>query len=486
MASQSSGATAGPPFARYAASPEDIDTAAGDIAAAAPATASVTDAVWRTHTSARLGVAADLSEPMDAAPEPTLANASQVAEAAKFGGAVVKQFGTAVTEFNSGVDRLNSEWSLAEKADGAAEHGIFGLVGLVADPLVDGAKERLAAHLRGRYAELESDLDAAANDAAGMLNRGPNAADWRRLRESASSSSTPLTLAGFGLPFDMDLPDLPSLDDLRDDLADGIRDLGEGLADGVRVMGDAVDTILDAGVGDWIDVTLSSLGEGFGKGLEAVGLAGAGKSVREALENAGDAVNRATDEAGDDVSDAADDAGDDIEDAADDVGDDVDPDEETGDEDSDQDGEDGDTDDQGEDDTNDEHDDRNGHWEASNGDKPNPNDISASDARGHILYGDGDGEGGGHRHDSGVPNKTTFPEDWDDDKIIDEVEDVAKNPDEPPEYDEDDETWTVHGTRDGVDIEVIVTPDGTVKTGYPTGGEGVHRNDQNGDPQPLE
>jgi Bacterial EndoU nuclease len=486
MASQSSDATAGPPFAHFEASPEAIDTAGADIAAAAPATGSVSDAVWRKHGPARMGVAGDLSEPMDAAPRPTVANASQVAEAARFAGAVVKQFATAVTEFNSGVDGLNREWALAEGADDAADHGIFGLVGLVADPLVDGAKGRLAAHLRARRAELEADLDSAATDAAKMLNRGPNAADWQRLRAPSSSRSTPVTLAGFGLPFSMDLPDLPSFEDIRDGIGDGIRDMGEGLADGVRVMGDAVDTILDDGVGDWIDVTLSSLGDGLGEGLEALGLAGAGKSVREAMANAGDAVNRATDEAGDDVSDAADDAGDDIEDGADDAGDEVDPDEETGDEDTDQDGEDGDTDDQGEDDSDDEDADRNGHWEAANGDKPNPNDISASESRGHILYGDGDGQGGGHRHDSGVPNKTTFPEDWDDDKIIDEVEDVAKNPDEPPEYDEDDETWTVHGTRDGVDIEVIVSPDGKVKTGYPTGGEGVHRNDQNGDPQPLE
>lgn len=81
---------------------------------------------------------------------------------------------------------------------------------------------------------------------------------------------------------------------------------------------------------------------------------------------------------------------------------------------------------------------------------------------------------------------TTFPPDWDDDKIIDEVEDVARNPDEPPVYQEQQENWLVRGTRDGVDIEVVVTPEGGVDSGYPTGGEGVHQNDENGEPQPLE
>lgn len=32
----------------------------------------------------------------------------------------------------------------------------------------------------------------------------------------------------------------------------------------------------------------------------------------------------------------------------------------------------------------------------------------------------------------------------------------------------------------------VVEPDGTVVTAHPTGGEGVHQSDENGDPQPLE
>lgn len=63
---------------------------------------------------------------------------------------------------------------------------------------------------------------------------------------------------------------------------------------------------------------------------------------------------------------------------------------------------------------------------------------------------------------------------------------MARSPDSPPVQNERSGRWTVEGNRDGVDIVVIVEPDGTVVTGYPTGGEGVHRNDENGEPQPLE
>jgi hypothetical protein len=306
-----------------------------------------------------------------------------------------------------------------------------------------------------------------------------------------------------------------TIDDIGDAFGNAVRDVGEAVADGIRAVGDGIDTVLD-GVGDVVEGALDTAGDvvdgaldtagdvaggvlrGVGDltGINAISDAGdsvdgalddAGDSVDGALDDAGDAVDGAADDAGDEVSDAADDAGDEVEDTADDAGDTVDPDDETGEEDSDGDGEDGDADDQDEDDADDEPEtDRNGHWENSTGETPNPNDVSASDARAHILYGDADGEGGGHRHDSGVPNKTTFPPDWDDDQIIDQVEDVAKNPDNPPVYDEEREAWTVTGTRDGVDIEVIVQPDGTIRTGYPTGGEGVHRNNDDGDPEPLD
>lgn len=109
-------------------------------------------------------------------------------------------------------------------------------------------------------------------------------------------------------------------------------------------------------------------------------------------------------------------------------------------------------------------------------------------SRAHILDGDHanpDQESGGHWFDAGVPNKTVFPEGWGPDRVINEIEDVARNPDAPPVYNEERDNWVVSGTRDGVDIEVVVRPDGEVVTGYPTGGRGVERTDENGDPHPI-
>jgi len=93
----------------------------------------------------------------------------------------------------------------------------------------------------------------------------------------------------------------------------------------------------------------------------------------------------------------------------------------------------------------------------------------------HILDGDGDGRGGGHRWDSEVPGKTKFPRSWDDDKIIAMTMEVAVTPDAPPER-QDNDRWQCRGTRDGVEILVVVDPDGGVRTARPVDGPGVTRN----------
>ncbi|GGS15042.1 EndoU domain-containing protein [Actinokineospora fastidiosa] len=121
-------------------------------------------------------------------------------------------------------------------------------------------------------------------------------------------------------------------------------------------------------------------------------------------------------------------------------------------------------------------------WDDVVGDHPDPSTINAEGRRTHILWGDH--RGGGHHHDSGVPGKTVFPEDWDDDKIMDTVDDVARNPDQAPQR-QDNGNWIAEGTRDGVRVVVIVDDDGDVVTAYPEYGKGVCRNDEEGDPQPL-
>ncbi|MGW1682534.1 EndoU domain-containing protein [Saccharopolyspora sp. NPDC002376] len=58
---------------------------------------------------------------------------------------------------------------------------------------------------------------------------------------------------------------------------------------------------------------------------------------------------------------------------------------------------------------------------------------------------------GGHFHGTGIPNKTEFPEAWDDTKILDAVEEVAKNPDSPPIL-SDSGNYRVSGTVDDVEV----------------------------------
>lgn len=84
--------------------------------------------------------------------------------------------------------------------------------------------------------------------------------------------------------------------------------------------------------------------------------------------------------------------------------------------------------------------------------------------RTHIV--DGDDTGGGHRHGAGR-GTTEFAPDWSDDKIIDELESVTNDPASTRSVQPNGRT-RVEGTRDGVDIRVIVDPDGTsIRTGHP-------------------
>jgi Bacterial EndoU nuclease len=132
--------------------------------------------------------------------------------------------------------------------------------------------------------------------------------------------------------------------------------------------------------------------------------------------------------------------------------------------------------------------DRSGTWEQVPSAKPAGENI-AHDAgsRAHIPYGEERPDGtvsGGHWFGSGQPGKTVFPEPWTPERILEETLDVARNPDRAPVQREDG-SWEVDGTRDGVEILVVLEPDGTIVTGYPLGGEGVAVNDENGDPQPI-
>lgn len=96
----------------------------------------------------------------------------------------------------------------------------------------------------------------------------------------------------------------------------------------------------------------------------------------------------------------------------------------------------------------------------------------------HIL--DGDRWGGGHRHGTGRPGKTEFPADWDDERIIGQIVDVARFPDAPPVL-QANHRWRVQGERDGVATTVIVHPDGRIWAAWPEeSSPGVIRNPREG------
>lgn len=94
----------------------------------------------------------------------------------------------------------------------------------------------------------------------------------------------------------------------------------------------------------------------------------------------------------------------------------------------------------------------------------------------HILDGEydfnGDHEGGGHASGVGIPGNSEFPERWDDDQIIANVQEAVQNP-TPPHVARPNGGWDVQGTVDGVVIQIHINRDGTIWSAYPLSGDGV-------------
>jgi hypothetical protein len=109
-------------------------------------------------------------------------------------------------------------------------------------------------------------------------------------------------------------------------------------------------------------------------------------------------------------------------------------------------------------------------------DRPAEGDIHVTaDRARHILDGDPDSDGGGHRYGTGRADKTEFPQDWADDVIISVAEDVGRKPDHV-EW-QPNGRWRVTGEHDGVRVYAIVLPDGRMWTAWPEpGGKGVVEN----------
>lgn len=94
----------------------------------------------------------------------------------------------------------------------------------------------------------------------------------------------------------------------------------------------------------------------------------------------------------------------------------------------------------------------------NSGDKPN---LIGEKGVEHIL--DGDGTGGGHRPGTGKPGKSEFPTNWSDDKIKGEISDVATDHDSTRTPGRGGRA-VVQGTRDGIDITVVVEGNGRIVT----------------------
>jgi hypothetical protein len=83
----------------------------------------------------------------------------------------------------------------------------------------------------------------------------------------------------------------------------------------------------------------------------------------------------------------------------------------------------------------------------------------------HIL--DGDSTGGGHRYGTGIPGKSEFPKEWSDDKIMNEISDIATDPSAKRTPSRGGRT-VIDSTRDGIDVRVVVDKNGNIITGFPT------------------
>jgi hypothetical protein len=91
----------------------------------------------------------------------------------------------------------------------------------------------------------------------------------------------------------------------------------------------------------------------------------------------------------------------------------------------------------------------------------------------HIL--DGDATGGGHRHGTGSPGKTEFPAHWDDDTTVEIIVSAARSPDSAEL--QQNGRWKALGSRDDVELAIIVMPDGRIWSAYPLpGSPGVRQN----------
>lgn len=168
------------PFAHYTSAPSAIYAQADAITRSAGGPTTLQGIVLANHTTALEGVTGDLTAPMITAPRPVEQTTGRVVRAALVSGGCVRLWGNAVTNFNRDVDALNNEYQAAAAdnfgvtkpvvPDSAARHSVEHSF----DDDVADAKAAKLAELKRRYVGLERLLDAAADQVASMLEKGPD------------------------------------------------------------------------------------------------------------------------------------------------------------------------------------------------------------------------------------------------------------------------------------------------------------------------
>jgi alpha/beta hydrolase family protein len=111
-------------------------------------------------------VEGQLKVPVERSADPFVRTSTDVAEAAWYAGGVVMRFAEAVRIYNVGIDKLNAQVDDLNRS-----------------AIPDDAWPAKIQALRRQQAQLRTTLDAEATRVAGMLDRGPNPADWFFLRD---------------------------------------------------------------------------------------------------------------------------------------------------------------------------------------------------------------------------------------------------------------------------------------------------------------
>jgi hypothetical protein len=179
--------SAGPPFPHQ---PGDAGPTAQALAGKAAAIQAVGGDVTAAHAPAQSSVSGLLTPPMATAPQPTVRLVQQTSRSALFTAGALQLFADAADTYNSTIDRLNEQWSTAESNNfgveqpalpGDATSEQVGQAQAQFEADVNAARAALRDELRGQQRAAEATLDDAADEARGMLTRGPNAADVKHL-----------------------------------------------------------------------------------------------------------------------------------------------------------------------------------------------------------------------------------------------------------------------------------------------------------------